>query len=88
MSKSVLQSLAANIKKYRKKANLTQDRLSEMLKMDVRYLQRIEKGEINIGVELLVRCAEALSIDPGRLLEKAKLEPPKPGRPKKGAQPD
>lgn len=82
-TESILTSLAANVRKYRQEAGLTQEKLADRLRMDVRYLQRIEKGEINISVVALIRFTNALGVSPGLLLEEADLPPPVPGRPPK-----
>lgn len=54
---------------YRKLNKFTQEELGEILDIDQSYLGRIERGEINITLETLTKIAEALQIDPYKLLE-------------------
>ena len=61
--------------------DLTQEKLADELDVDVRYLQRIERGTVNVGLLTLARLASALDVTPGTLLRKATLPPPKIGRP-------
>ena len=80
---TILEYLAANLRRQRTRAGYTQDELANALDMDIRYLQRIERGSVNIGLVQLSRIAEALEISPGLLLRKATLPEPQRGRPKK-----
>lgn len=51
--------------------------------MDLRFLQRIERGETNISVESLVAISDSLGAEPEVLFEEAKLSPPVKGRPRR-----
>lgn len=78
----ILRYLAANVRRARKRLDLTQEGLAESLKLkDERYIQRIEAGTVNIGLVMLAKLASALSVTPGSLLRKARLPPSKRGRP-------
>jgi transcriptional regulator with XRE-family HTH domain len=44
----------------RKKANLTQERLAEMVDLNPKYIGEIERGEKIISIEALIRIAKAL----------------------------
>ena len=79
----VLRSIAANVRAHRRNLGLTQDDLIEGTGLDRRHLQRIERGTENITIETLVSLANALHVAPSVLLHPAKLEAPKPGRPKR-----
>ncbi len=61
---------------------MTQQDLAEKVGVDVRYLQRVERGKVNIGLVALMRLAGALDVRPGLLLRKADLPAPAPGRPR------
>ncbi|ODP27533.1 hypothetical protein PTI45_03095 [Paenibacillus nuruki] len=54
---------------YRKLNKFTQKELGEILDIDQSYLGRIESDEINITLATLTKIAEALQIDPYKLLE-------------------
>jgi transcriptional regulator with XRE-family HTH domain len=77
----VLESIAANVRRLRLRAGLTQAQLAEAADLDLRQLQRIERAEVNFGVSTLLDLAEALGKTAGRLLRAATLPPSPPGRP-------
>lgn len=62
---------------------LTQPQLAEELEMDLRFLQRIESGAVNLRFHSFVRLAEKLKVSPPLLLRKVKVHEKKRGRPKK-----
>ena len=81
----LLESIAANIRRWRVKRGLTQENLAEGLAVDLRHVQRIERGSLDIRMTTLARIAAVLETTPGELVRKAKLAPPKRGRPKKSS---
>jgi transcriptional regulator with XRE-family HTH domain len=58
------------IKELRIKEKLTQEHLSTLCEVDVRTIQRIEKGKQNISISLLFAIAEALNEKSSILLSK------------------
>jgi transcriptional regulator with XRE-family HTH domain len=80
----VCASLGANLKAFRLAKGLTQEGLAELLELDPRHIQRIERGRSNPSLKVLVALSVALDVEPMRLLAPADLEPPKPGRPLRG----
>ena len=78
----LLGSIGANLHALRVNRGLTQARLAELAGLDVRFLQRIERGRTNLGVAVLVALAGALAVAPARLLRAAKLPPVQRGRPR------
>ena len=48
------------IKEYRKRRDLTQEELAEIVDLSTRQLQRIEKNEINTSIETLLKIKNAL----------------------------
>lgn len=60
------------IRQYRKAANLTQEKLGEILSIDPSYVGRIERGEANITLETVIKVAEALRISPYDLFKQSK----------------
>jgi transcriptional regulator with XRE-family HTH domain len=80
-AKELLTSIAANVRRLRGQRGLTQAELAERAALDLRQLQRIERGEINFGVVSVLRLADALRVRPGALLGRARLAPPRRGRP-------
>lgn len=63
-------ALGEAIRTFRKKANLTQERLAERADLNYKYLGEVERGEKTISVEALARIAQALSVRLAKLVEK------------------
>lgn len=78
----ILAYIAANVRRLRA-GKFTQQELESATGIDVQYIRKIERGRANIKVDTLRRLANALGVAPGALLRKARLSPPKPGRPRK-----
>ena len=53
-----------NLKKYRKKAKLTQEKLAEMCNTDYRYIGQLEIGTRSPSLEFVGKIADALNIAP------------------------
>lgn len=62
--------LGALIKELRQKESITQEQLSTLCNVDVRTIQRIEKGEQNISISLLFSIADELKIESATLISK------------------
>ena len=60
-----------NIKKYRKKANLTQQELADKIEVSMHYISQIESANPNKYFTLVVigRIADALNIDIRQLFD-------------------
>ena len=58
---------AENMKKYRKQAKLTQEKLAELCDTDYRYIGQIETGRRCPSLEYIGKIAAALNIAPYRL---------------------
>ncbi|WP_338046355.1 helix-turn-helix transcriptional regulator [Polyangium spumosum] len=82
----VLGYIGANVRRLRLSRGLTQEQLAEAAELDLRFLQRVERGQTNVGVAVIVALAGALGVPPGRLFRKATLPEAKPGRPRKRTQ--
>jgi len=57
--------LAAKIKSYRERADLTIKRVAEACGVDHANISRLENGDINISLEMLLRIATYLRVDIG-----------------------
>jgi transcriptional regulator with XRE-family HTH domain len=73
--------IGANVSRARARAGLTQEKLAEAAEVDLRFLQRVERGRTNLSVAVLVALADALGVAPGSLLRKAALSKARRGRP-------
>ena len=65
------QALLSVMAQARVKAGLSQRQLSAKLKVSVNYVQRIESGERDVGVDEFVEFSEAVGADPIDLLKQA-----------------
>jgi DNA-binding XRE family transcriptional regulator len=50
------------IRRYRKRADLTQEKLAESADLNPKYLGEIERGEKIISIEALLRIAKAIKV--------------------------
>ncbi len=57
-----IKRIRANIKKYRKQKNISQERLAEIVNCSREHLSRIESGKLQPGIILFINLAQALGI--------------------------
>ncbi|HIS88152.1 TPA: helix-turn-helix transcriptional regulator [Candidatus Avigastranaerophilus faecigallinarum] len=62
MANSKIEIIQNNIKKYRNKRGLTQDKLSEMASISCDYLSEIERGKKIPSLKRFIAIADALDI--------------------------
>lgn len=67
--KNILSVMAAQIKSYRKKRGYTQVRLSSESGVELRHLQRIEAGSVDIRLGTVQRIAQTLKIPASQLFQ-------------------
>jgi transcriptional regulator with XRE-family HTH domain len=79
--KTYLGYVAANVRRRRERLGLTQEELGELAGLEWRFVQRIEAGARRLLLESLVRIAEGLGVQPGRLLQPTAPARRRPGRP-------
>jgi transcriptional regulator with XRE-family HTH domain len=65
---SQLKSFGANLRRERIAREMTQEKLSELSDLNIRTLQSIEAGEMNLLVTTAMRIQRALKVDWERLL--------------------
>ena len=63
----ILSIFKHNLRKYRKRAKLTQEKLAELCDTDFRYIGQIETGRRCPSLEFIGRIAAALNIAPYQL---------------------
>ena len=80
-ARDVFAYIGANVYRARVRVGLTQERLAEKAELDLRFLQRVERGKTNLSIATLVSLADALDVTPGSLLKKAVLPEVQRGRP-------
>ena len=64
----IQQTFAANLRKYRKAAGLTQEELAERCGLHRTYIGGIEQGRINVCLRNVGKMADALGVRPAALL--------------------
>ena len=79
----ILQTIGANVRRRRERLGLTQEALAEAADLDLSFVQRVERGETNVSVAVLVRIAGVLGLRPALLFRAARIPEIKRGRPKK-----
>ena len=65
-----------NVKYYRYKMGYSQERLAEILDMNVSYLSQIENGNHNITFDRIIELARVLKVEPNLLFEKCSNDIP------------
>jgi len=63
-----LKQLGANIRRERTRKPMTQERLAELVDLNIRTVQKIEAGRINVLVTTVIRFQKALGCPWSRLL--------------------
>lgn len=61
-------ALARNLRRIRQDQKLTQEELADRAGLSSRYLGSIERGSVAATITILGRLADALSVDPCRLI--------------------
>jgi transcriptional regulator with XRE-family HTH domain len=81
----VQRTIAANIRRWRSKRGLTQEKLAEKANLGAVHVRNVERGTENITIATLIAIVDALEARPADLFRAAKLPPLVPGRPRKPA---
>ena len=59
--------VGSNVHRLRRARGLSQERLAELVGNSGKHVGQIERGEVNVGLDVLSRMAGALSVDVGDL---------------------
>lgn len=62
--------LGEKIKKIRRRKNLSQSTLAELVNVSISYISRVECGKDHISIDLLVNVCEALETNVDEILTK------------------
>ncbi len=54
--------LGNQVRAHRKKLGISQEALAEKAELHPVYIGRVERGEVNVSLDSLVRIADALSV--------------------------
>ncbi len=66
---NLYKKLGENIKKYRKEAGLTQEKLAELADISLDFMGKIEVNINKPGLKTVFKIAQALNIEPYLLLK-------------------
>lgn len=66
---SSYKNLGLNIAFYRRKKNLTQMQLSELVDIDRSHMSAIELGKIGVSLDVIFRLCESLEVTPKELFD-------------------
>jgi transcriptional regulator with XRE-family HTH domain len=69
-SKNILEIFGANVQKYRKEKQISQEKLAELAGVHRTYVGMIERAEKNITLRNMEKFAIALNVEIKDLLEK------------------
>ena len=58
------------MRRLRKAKGLTQEKLGESAELSYKYIGELERGEVNISLDSIVKIAEALGVKIGNLFSK------------------
>lgn len=67
--RTILEGLGARVRERRRELGLSQERLGELSALHRTYVGGVERGERNVSLVNIVALAQALDVDPGRLVE-------------------
>lgn len=71
----IIEIVAANVRRARKQARLSQEQLAHNAGVDRSYVSQVERRKRNVTITVLARLAAALGTSPDRLLA-PEPEPP------------
>ena len=69
-----LKGISQKIKEIRLEQKLTQSSLASSCDVDIRTIQRIEKGTFNMSLKILFLISDSLKINPSELLINKELD--------------
>ncbi|GMA19583.1 hypothetical protein GCM10025862_16040 [Arsenicicoccus piscis] len=64
LARPLQEYVGRNLRAYRKHKGMTQEAAAELLGFDVRYLRRIETGQMNLQLQTIDHIARTLEVDP------------------------
>lgn len=69
-----------NVRRLRRSRGFSQERLAELVGNTGKHIGQVERGEVNVGIDIVARIAGALAVDVSDLLAAAprrrRAEPP------------
>lgn len=65
----VLRKFGKHVKQLRERAGLTQAQLANDMNVEISQISRIERGKVNTSLCTIIVLAEALGVNPSKVLE-------------------
>ncbi len=66
--------LGVKIKEIRQAQNLTQSTLSDLAEIDIRTIQRLEKGDMNLSLNIFIAVIKSLNVDATEIINEISNE--------------
>lgn len=66
--------LGERIRNIRRSAGFTQEKLGEKADLSYKYISELERGQVNVSIDSLIRIADAVGVKIGDLFSKEKTE--------------
>lgn len=73
MVNNLRKELGVQIRNLRKTKGFTQEELGEKADLSYKYVGELERGQVNVSIDSLVRIAESLGVKIGDLFSKEKV---------------
>ncbi|WP_419783497.1 helix-turn-helix domain-containing protein [Maridesulfovibrio sp.] len=64
----LLEKIGSKIRTLRTANNLSQQKMAELAEISYKYLGEIERGQVNLSVEILIKISNALHVEPSEIL--------------------
>jgi transcriptional regulator with XRE-family HTH domain len=71
---NLLEVVGARIRSLRKENGLSQQALAERAGVSYKYLGEIERGQVSLSVEILIKIAQALHVQSADILEQPAMD--------------
>lgn len=65
--------LGVRIKELRKTAGITQEKLGEKAELSYKFIGELERGQVNVSLDSIMRIAEALGVKIGDVFSKERI---------------
>ncbi|WP_319779952.1 helix-turn-helix domain-containing protein [Maridesulfovibrio sp.] len=64
----LLEKIGSKIRTLRTANNLSQQKMAELAEISYKYLGEIERGQVNLSVEILIKISNALHVEASEIL--------------------
>jgi transcriptional regulator with XRE-family HTH domain len=71
--KETRKMLGERIREFRKSAGITQEELGEKASLNYKFIGELERGQVNVSLDSLVKISSALGVGPGSFFAQEKV---------------